>query len=67
MEIYSVLTLQIPGHTVTVDAVVTVTSDDATRQDLMHYRREQAVERCGEKFADAYVMFFSAEGNSITG
>jgi len=25
------------------------------------------VERCGEHFANAYVMFFSAEGNSITG
>jgi len=30
-------------------------------------QREQAVERCGEHFANAYVMFFSAEGNSITG
>jgi hypothetical protein len=66
VQFYSVLTLQIPGHTVTVDAVVTVTGNDATRQELMCYMRDQAVERCGQQFAKAYVMFFSAEPNIIT-
>jgi hypothetical protein len=66
MEFFSVLTLQIPHRTATINAVVTVPSQ-ATRAALYDQMRRTAFERLGKEFADATVLFFSAEPNIING
>ena len=64
MEIFSVLTLEIPGRRVTVDALVTM-PDDVSRSDVYREMRKQVIARHGKKFAEASVLCFTAEPNSI--
>lgn len=66
MEFFSVLTLQIPSRTASINTVVTVPTN-ATRSALYDHMRRTAIERFGEEFADATVLYFSAEPNIITG
>lgn len=65
MEFFSVLTLQIPRRTATINTVIT-TPGSASRAALYDHMRQIATERLGAEFAQAAVLFFSAEPNTIS-
>ena len=67
MQLFALITLETAQNdSCTVDAVITVNAD-TTRQDVYRTLRQKVAESCGQRFADAKVVYFSAEPNSFGG
>jgi len=66
MEYHTILTVATSDKKLTTQGVLTV-NGDATRASIFKYLRDQIVRQNGPQFADATVVFFSAEPNRLGG
>jgi hypothetical protein len=65
MQFFAILTVELPGR-VSATAMSVVTVDgDATREAIFDYMRQSIVAKHGRQFADANIVFYSAEPNSL--
>jgi hypothetical protein len=65
MEYFAILTVELPGRvTATLSSIVTV-NGDGTREEIFNYMNHRLITSHGRAFAEANVVFFSAEPNSL--